>query len=170
LPAPVSFRKKWREAVRPAFHSFRVIPTQDSVPDPAGTSRPGWDGGPGRRLRRWLVSPLRAAARWPWQVPLIALSIFLLSRPYQGIIQDAYIYMGRALADLDPNGVGRDLMFVHDGQFGFSLFRFAATAMTALSGLARGRKASRSWRRSPGFSRRPRSRGNSPAGARFGPW
>ena len=31
--------------------------------------------------------------------------------------------MGRALADLDPTGVGRDLMFVHDGQFGFSLFR-----------------------------------------------
>jgi hypothetical protein len=141
LPAPVSFRKKSREAVRPAFHSFRAIPTQDSAPDPAGTSRPGWDGGPGRRLRRWLVSPLRAAARWPWQVPLIALSIFLLSRPYQGIIQDGYIYMGRALADLDPNGVGRDLMFVHDGQFGFSLFRFAATGMTALSGLSAGAKS-----------------------------
>ncbi len=67
---------------------------------------------------------------------LIAFSVFLLSRPYRGIIQDAHIYMGRALADLDPNGVGRDLMFVHDGQFGFSLFRLAAAAMVWCFGLA----------------------------------
>jgi hypothetical protein len=59
-----------------------------------------------------------------------------LSRPYRGIIQDAHIYMGRALADLDPNGVGRDLMFVHDGQFGFSVFRLAAAAMVWCFGLA----------------------------------
>lgn len=26
-----------------------------------------------------------------------------LSRPYRGIVQDAYIYLGRALVDLDPN-------------------------------------------------------------------
>jgi hypothetical protein len=44
--------------------------------------------------------------------------------------------MGRALADLDPNGVGRDLMFVHDGQFGFSVFRLAAAAMVWCFGLA----------------------------------
>ena len=44
--------------------------------------------------------------------------------------------MSRALADLDPNGVGRDLMFVHDGQFGFSLFRYAAKAMVWCSGPA----------------------------------
>jgi hypothetical protein len=61
-------------------------------------------------------------------VPLIVFLVFVLSRPYRGIVQDAHIYMGRALADLDPNGVGRDLMFVH-GQFGFSLFRLAATAI-----------------------------------------
>lgn len=71
-----------------------------------------------------------------WAAPLIAFSLFLLSRPYRGIIQDAHIYMGRALADLDPAGVGRDLMFVHDGQFGFSLFRFAAAAMVWVFGLA----------------------------------
>ena len=67
---------------------------------------------------------------------LIAFLVFVLSRPYRGIIQDAHIYMGRALADLDPAGVGRDLMFVHDGQFGFSLFRLVADAMVWGLGLA----------------------------------
>ncbi|HXW71339.1 MAG TPA: hypothetical protein VEK34_07865 [Methylocella sp.] len=67
--------------------------------------------------------------------PLILFLIFLLSRPYNGIVQDAHIYMGRALADLDPDGVGRDLMFVHDGQFGFSVFRLIAVAMIKLLGL-----------------------------------
>jgi hypothetical protein len=72
---------------------------------------------------------------------LLSLRVFLLSRPYQGILHDGYIYIGRALADLDPNGVGRDLMFVHDGQFGFSVFRFAATAFAALLGPALAAKA-----------------------------
>ena len=72
---------------------------------------------------------------------LIAFLVFVLSRPYRGIIQDAHIYMGRALADLDPNGVGRDLMFVHDGQFGFSLFRLVADAMVWGLGLAAAAKS-----------------------------
>ncbi|MGH6844100.1 MAG: hypothetical protein ACRECU_05140, partial [Methylocella sp.] len=46
------------------------------------------------------------------------------------------LYIGRAVADLDPSGVGRDLMFVHDGQFGFSLFRYVARTMVALWGPA----------------------------------
>lgn len=74
-------------------------------------------------------------------IPLIVFLLFALSRPYAGIVQDAYIYMGRALADLDPNGIGRDLMFVHDGQFGFSLFRSAAKAMVWCLGLATAAKA-----------------------------
>ncbi len=68
--------------------------------------------------------------------PLIVFLIFVLSRPYPGIVQDAYIYIGRAIADLDPNGVGRDLMFVYDGQFGFSQFRPVADAMVWWFGLA----------------------------------
>ncbi|HUB63070.1 MAG TPA: hypothetical protein VL996_01230 [Methylocella sp.] len=68
-------------------------------------------------------------------VPGIVFLVFVLSRPYWGIVQDAHIYMGRALADLDPNGVGRDLMYIHDGQFGFSLFRWAAAAMVKCFGL-----------------------------------
>jgi hypothetical protein len=84
---------------------------------------------PWNRLDRFRNLHRRFAAHWQkaavasLAAPLIAYSVFLLSRPYPGIVQDAYIYMGRALADLDPDGIGRDLMFVHDGQFGFSLFR-----------------------------------------------
>lgn len=44
--------------------------------------------------------------------------------------------MGRVLADLDPNSVGRDFMFVHDGQFGFSQFRPVADALVSWFGLA----------------------------------
>jgi hypothetical protein len=96
------------------------------------------------RVARLVAIALRGFPTYPWHIltqkswciPLIALSVFLLSRPYPGIVQDAYIYMGRALADLDPDGVGRDLMFVHDGQFGFSLFRYMSKAMVAMTGLA----------------------------------
>jgi hypothetical protein len=69
-------------------------------------------------------------------IPLIAFLVFAVGRPYRGIIQDPQLYIARAVADLDPSGVGRDLMFVHDGQFGFSLFRFVARAMVALWGPA----------------------------------
>ncbi len=101
---------------------------------------------PGRQpplvgMRYLFTLPFRISGQNSWTIPLIALSIFLLSRPYQGILQDAYVYIGRALADLDPNGVGRDLMFVHDGQFGFSVFRFAAKALVAFWGPALAAKA-----------------------------
>ncbi|MGH6800169.1 MAG: hypothetical protein ACRECZ_01910 [Methylocella sp.] len=69
-------------------------------------------------------------------ISLIAFLVFALGRPYRGIIQVPQLYIGRAVADLDPSGVGRDMMFVHDGQFGFSLFRFVARAMVALWGPA----------------------------------
>ncbi|WP_160310458.1 hypothetical protein [Microvirga vignae] len=48
--------------------------------------------------------------------------LWTITRAYMGIVHDAQLYIGRALADLDPAGVGSDLMFVHDGQFGLSLF------------------------------------------------
>src|SRR5262245_36361450 len=66
----------------------------------------------GRVNSLWVM----AKASWP-PIPLIAFLLFVLSRSHRGLVRDAYIYLGRALADLDPNGVGRDLMFVHDGQF-----------------------------------------------------
>jgi hypothetical protein len=89
----------------------------------------------GRRAFSGRVNSLwvMVKASWP-PIPLIAFLVFVLSRSHRGIVRDAYIYLGRALADLDPNGVGRDLMFVHDGQFDFSLFRFLTTAMVELFG------------------------------------
>ena len=86
--------------------------------------------------KKWRESIARSLAKNYSPAALIAFLVFVLSRPYRGIIQDAHIYMGRALADLDPAGVGRDLMFVHDGQFGFSLFRLVADAMVWGLGLA----------------------------------
>lgn len=69
-------------------------------------------------------------------IPLIVFLVFALGRPYRGIVQDPQLYLACAVADLDPSGVGRDLIFVHDGQFGFSLFRVGARAMVALWGPA----------------------------------
>ena len=48
--------------------------------------------------------------------------LFLLTRPYIGIQHDARLYIGFALAKLDPNGIGRDLVFTADGQSGYSIF------------------------------------------------
>ena len=47
---------------------------------------------------------------------------YALTHPFTGFTGDAQIYMGRALADNDPAGVGRDLMYRLDGQSRFSLF------------------------------------------------
>ena len=62
---------------------------------------------------------------------------YLLIQSDRGIQGDAHIYLGRALADLDPQGVGRDVMFVHDGQSAYSVFRFVARFALAHFGLER---------------------------------
>lgn len=75
-----------------------------------------------------------AGSRWlGW---LAAFGLFLLSRPYLGIHHDGRLYVADALAKLDPVGVGRDLMFVHDGQFGFSLYTPMLARLIALLGLS----------------------------------
>src|SRR5579883_98089 len=58
-------------------------------------------------------------------LPLIAVALWALSHPFMGVIGDGAVYIARALADLDPNGLGRDMMFVNDGQSRFSLFPLA---------------------------------------------
>ncbi len=116
-------------------------------PRPAWRTRQGGLPATLSRLMRTLVAaakksgaatPLTAGLRAKdfSPIPLIAFLVFALGRPYRGIIQDSQLYIGRAVADLDPSGVGRDLMFVHDGQSSFSLFRFVARAMVALFGPA----------------------------------
>ncbi|HZZ36079.1 MAG TPA: hypothetical protein VFE03_10165 [Caulobacteraceae bacterium] len=61
-------------------------------------------------------------------------ALWFLSRPYIGIIHDAQVYIGRALADLDPGGIGSETDFVRDGQSAFSAFRPAAVALVAAMG------------------------------------
>ncbi|NEU12636.1 hypothetical protein G3T14_10855 [Methylobacterium sp. BTF04] len=88
---------------------------------------------------RWLAAVLAVCA----SDAVIVAALFLLARPYTGISLDARLYIGRGLADLDPGGVGRDVMFLNDGQSGFSLYTIvlrhlvgwlgASTAAIALS-------------------------------------
>ena len=86
------------------------------------------------------VAAARARARFAaiWSalqgnaVPLfVCAALWALSHPYAGIIHDGRIYIGRVMADLDPAGIGHDMMFVHDGQFGFSLFPFLIHGLVA---------------------------------------
>lgn len=63
------------------------------------------------------------------------LAVWLLHRPYPGVVHDARIYMGKALAELDPGGIGRDLMFTLDKQSQFTLFGPAITAVTEVVGM-----------------------------------
>lgn len=67
---------------------------------------------------------------------LAVFGLFLLSRPYQGVRHDGRLYVADALAKLDPAGVGKDPMFVHDGQFGFSLYTPLLAKLIAALGLS----------------------------------
>lgn len=67
-------------------------------------------------------------------LPLIAVALWALTHPYSGIIGDASVYIGRALADLDPAGIGQDMMFVNDGQSRFSLFPLLLDHLVAAFG------------------------------------
>lgn len=72
-----------------------------------------------------------------WPVPVIAFAIFLLLRPYDGIVHDARLYVGYALADWDALGIGRDLMFQHDGQSGKTIYPILLKAWIAALGVGR---------------------------------
>ena len=82
------------------------------------------------------MSRLEKLADSRWLGWLAAFGLFLLSRPYLGVYHDGRLYAADALAKLDPAGVGRDLMFVHDGQFGFSLYTPMLARLIALLGLS----------------------------------
>lgn len=66
---------------------------------------------------------------------MLAASLMALSRVHLGLRHDARLYFGDALARLDPQGVGRDLIFAHDGQFGFSLYTPILARLVAWLGL-----------------------------------
>lgn len=75
------------------------------------------------------------AAAYGGACGLLALAAaFFFFRLFPGVAGDAQIYIGRAIADLDPAGVGRDAMFVNDGQSHLSLFTRIAPALVAALG------------------------------------
>jgi hypothetical protein len=90
------------------------------------------------------VSPADRVFSWAkgaWPGLLAAFGLFLLSRAYPGVHHDGRLYVAAALAKLDPSGVGKDLMFVHDGQFGFSLYTPLLARLIDLLGLSGGAMA-----------------------------
>jgi hypothetical protein len=67
---------------------------------------------------------------------LIAIGFWVWTHPFLGISGDANLYVGRALADLDPAGVGRDMAFVYDGQSRFTIFPKILAHLIATFGTA----------------------------------
>jgi uncharacterized membrane protein YqjE len=69
-------------------------------------------------------------------LPLLCiLAVVGAASSYGGIEGDARIYMARAIADLDSQGVGQDMMFTLDGQSAFSVFGVFAAKLVAMFGL-----------------------------------
>lgn len=81
---------------------------------------------------------LRRLVSTDWYLPvcsaLLVVALWLVSRPYVGIIHDSRIYLGRALADLDPSGLGQQIDYAHDGQGGFTVFPRIVAAITQAIG------------------------------------
>jgi hypothetical protein len=73
----------------------------------------------------YLLTALQAA---------FVLAIWLLSRGYNGISNDSLIYIGRAMADLDPQGIGRDALFTFDGQTKYTAYTLLARPLVHLLG------------------------------------
>jgi len=80
------------------------------------------------------------AAVTPVVLGLGVLGLWLLTHPYQGIVHDARLYVGHVLARLDPGGVGQDIMFAKDGQFGFSAFPALLSVIIETFGTSLGAK------------------------------
>src|SRR3712207_4441848 len=68
-------------------------------------------------------TPLLTRARlWTTIGAASALAMFLLSHPYWGVVHDAELYVGQAVANADPGGLGRDIFFALEGQSAFSIY------------------------------------------------
>jgi hypothetical protein len=80
------------------------------------------------------------ASRESWRLigAASALGLFLLSHPYWGIVHDAELYVGRAVADADPGGLGRDIFFEHEGQSAFSIYPRLSGAFLSVLGPSSG--------------------------------
>ena len=62
------------------------------------------------------------------------LTVWAFCNPFFGTDRGGLIYSARALADLDPDGIGRDIMFRFDGQSSFTVFTIGLRTLTRLVG------------------------------------
>jgi len=77
--------------------------------------------------------------RWAWlridPLAFLALcALWIFCNPFFEVNQSAPIYLARAMADLDPQGMGQDMMFRLEGQSAFTLFTPALRWITDLAG------------------------------------
>jgi len=63
-------------------------------------------------------------------------AVWAVCRGYRGIQHDAWLYVGRALADLHPHALGSEIDFAHDGQSAFSIVNALMYWTIALLGTA----------------------------------
>lgn len=78
--------------------------------------------------------PLRSDRWTAAGLALLPFLVFMLSRPYIGIMHDARLYVGYALSQLDPMGIGQDLVFTADGQSGYSIYPLVLREMVRAIG------------------------------------
>ena len=72
---------------------------------------------------------------------IIAYGLWILSRGYLGIVHDARIYMGQAIAALDNSGVGRDPIFTFGEQSKFTFYGALTVPLVRIFGLDLAAKA-----------------------------
>lgn len=105
--------------------TLSMTPAARAAPAPSATTPTCADEtDAGRRLRAVLACAFTA-------------SVWALCHPYAGIDGDAFLYIGRILADLSPNGVGQDLSFRNDGQSQFTLFPALVRPLVVALGASR---------------------------------
>lgn len=73
-----------------------------------------------------------------WVFPSLALALWLILRPFQGIWHDGRLYALQALQHLAPSAFSRDLFFVYGSQDQYSLFSVLYAAAISFWGLTQG--------------------------------
>lgn len=67
------------------------------------------------------VPPVRSTVPL-WLGVALALSLWLLARPYAGLRHDGILYLGQSLLHLNPAVMSRDIFFLHGSQDSFTIF------------------------------------------------
>lgn len=88
----------------------------------------------GSETKRRQASDKTALLSWEFAAIAALLVLWLFCHPYFGNNRGSLIYTARALADLDPGGVGQDAMFRLDGQSAFTVFTPLFRDLTAALG------------------------------------